>query len=178
MGGHIHASSTQGVGSRFWLELPLAQPSAPQWQAVAVQDVVLPSLAAAKILVAEDNKINQLVITKLIERLGGTVTLVENGELAVEEVKRQAYDMVFMDCQMPVMDGFEATRQIRQWEDQHAVAKALPIVALTANALASDRDECIAAGMTDFASKPINGETLKKVLYRHLNLAPDGQTLA
>ena len=170
MGGSIHAASTPGVGSRFWFELPFEAAMAPQPSQSIAPAPVVQQRSTVRILVAEDNAINQLVVRKLLELLGAEVTLVENGALALALVRdRQAdFDLILMDCQMPVMDGFEATRQIRSWERSQASGRTMPIVALTANALAGDREACLAAGMTDFASKPITRATLAKVLARHL----------
>ena len=126
-------------------------------------------------MVAEDNAINQMVAKHLLTRLGADVTVVENGELAVRLAQREPFDIIFMDCQMPVMDGFEATRQIRAWEKTVATrlsnslseARTIPIVALTANAFAGDRDACIAAGMDDYLAKPVTSAALALALARH-----------
>jgi signal transduction histidine kinase/FixJ family two-component response regulator len=165
MGGHIHAESQPGQGSRFWFDLPLA--AALLSRPLVLADLAAGSLASVaenwQVLVAEDNAINQLVIKSLLEQRGAQVTIVDNGQLALDQVQVLGFDLVFMDCQMPVMDGFEATRQIRQWERKQNVTRALPIIALTANAMASDRATCLAAGMTDFTTKPIKGEVLDQL---------------
>jgi len=172
MGGSIDVSSTEGRGSCFWFDVPMQEPIAPPLQPGNPTPATDENyIARANILVAEDNNINQLVIRKLLERLGGTATIVDNGERAVQAVQSTRYDIVFMDCQMPVLDGYEATRAIRRWEQQHPDKKPLPIVALTANALASDREACLKAGMTDFVTKPVNGGVLKQVLERYLKPA-------
>lgn len=167
MGGSIHASSEPGLGSTFWFDVPFGPAetphTAPREEASAL------TLTGMKILVAEDNSINQLVIKQLLGRLGASVTIAENGELAFELVKRKPFDVVFMDCQMPVMDGYESTRKIRAWERLQMNRRALPIIALTANAFESDRDACFAAGMDDFVTKPISAAILTQVLQRHLS---------
>jgi CheY-like chemotaxis protein len=112
------------------------------------------------------------VIKNLLSRFGIAVTTVENGEQAVNLVAQETFDLIFMDCQMPVMDGFEATRLIRIWEQGRVGARTLPIVALTANALAGDREICLAAGMTDYLTKPVTGASVTKVLDRHLSAMP------
>ena len=124
----------------------------------------------ARVLVAEDNPVNQRVARLMLERCGCVVDVVDNGVLAVEAVRARSYDLVLMDCQMPEADGFEATRRIRALS---APGNAVVIVALTANALAGDRDRCLAAGMDDYLAKPVRREALAEILARHL---PEGAT--
>ncbi len=125
----------------------------------------------ANVLLVEDNLINQGVAKALLGRLGLTVRVANNGAEAVDLFCAEAFDLVLMDCQMPVMDGFEATRHIRAWEQGQGQTKhgALPIIALTANAMAGDRDACVAAGMSDYLAKPISGVRLAEVIQRHLS---------
>jgi PAS domain S-box-containing protein len=136
-----------------------------------------------RVLVAEDNPINQKVAAKMLGKLGCRVDVVANGREAVEAVAQLPYDVVFMDCQMPEMDGFDATRAIRRLE---AIGKGsevpesdtfsrlprdtrrIPVVAMTANAMAGDRERCLAAGMDDFVSKPVQSQLLQAVLQRWL----------
>lgn len=115
------------------------------------------------VLLAEDNQVNRMVATRLLESRGHRVYSVENGQDALEAVKGTTFDLVFMDCQMPVMDGFKAASQIRKFEAEKGFRRT-PIVALTANALAGDRDQCIEAGMDDYLSKPVRPENLDAVL--------------
>lgn len=115
------------------------------------------------VLLAEDNQVNRMVATRLLESRGHRVYSVENGVEALEAVKGATFDIVFMDCQMPVMDGFKAATQIRRFEAEKGLPRT-PIVALTANALAGDRDQCIEAGMDDYLSKPVRPENLDAVL--------------
>jgi PAS domain S-box-containing protein len=121
-----------------------------------------------EVLLVEDNLINQGVAKALLARLGLTVRVANNGAEAVALVCTEVFDLVLMDCQMPVMDGFEATRHIRAWEQLHTERAALPIIALTANAMAGDRDACVAAGMSDYLAKPISGLRLAEMMQRHL----------
>ncbi len=121
-----------------------------------------------QILLTEDNAINVLVATELLQGYGCSLTTAENGQEAVAAVKKQHFDLIFMDCQMPVMDGFEATAEIRALEDQQVI-KQMPIVAFTANAMKSDEEKCLSAGMDDFITKPINYENLEKVMIKWLS---------
>ena len=121
-----------------------------------------------EVLLVEDNLINQGVAKALLARLGLTVRVAHNGAEAVALICTEVFDLVLMDCQMPVMDGFEATRHIRAWEQLHTERAVLPIIALTANAMAGDRDACVAAGMTDYLAKPISGARLAETMQRHL----------
>ncbi len=126
-----------------------------------------------RVLLVEDNAINQRVAIAMMEKFGLTATLAVNGAEAVEKVRGQAFDLVLMDCHMPVMDGLEATRRIRAWEASRGSGRpALPIVALTANAMAGDREACAAAGMSDHLPKPFAGASLFHTLARHLERAP------
>jgi signal transduction histidine kinase/ActR/RegA family two-component response regulator len=165
MGGHIHAESSVGQGSRFWFDLAFdaAKSARPETPLLASDQPNAALAQGMRVLVAEDNKINQLVIRSLLERRGATVTIAENGKLALEQVQSGRFDLVFMDCQMPEMDGLDATRQIRAWERTQPDRLPLPIIALTANVQTSDRDACFAAGVTDFTTKPIKGEVLDKI---------------
>jgi CheY-like chemotaxis protein len=118
-----------------------------------------------RVLLVEDSLVNQEVALGMLEVLGVTAEAVDNGLAAVEQAARQTFDVLLMDCQMPGMDGYEATRHIRAAE-LAAGQPAMPIVALTANALQGDREKCLAAGMTDFVSKPFTLDQLQKALQR------------
>ena len=115
------------------------------------------------ILLAEDNPVNALLATKMMEQIGLSVKHVKNGQQAADELKNNRYKLVLMDMIMPVMDGYEATQHIRQWEKE-AKLDAVPIVALTANALAGDKQKCLSAGMNDYLPKPIKQKALQKVI--------------
>jgi signal transduction histidine kinase/CheY-like chemotaxis protein/HPt (histidine-containing phosphotransfer) domain-containing protein len=118
------------------------------------------------ILLAEDNPVNQKVAVARLEGMGCRIDTAPNGLAAVDAISRNTYDLVFMDCQMPEMDGFEATRMIRESERLSEPQTRLPIVALTAHALEGDRERCLAAGMDDYLGKPFTGEQLREILER------------
>ena len=133
-------------------------------------DVVMPLTAGAqtetfalRILVAEDTRVHQEIMRSMLTRLGGDVTIAANGELAVEAMANGCFDLVFMDCQMPVMDGYAATMKIRELQGNNP---RVPVIAVTAHALAEDRQRCIDAGMDDFVTKPVALAHLKTVLAR------------
>ncbi len=122
----------------------------------------------ARVLLAEDNDVNREIAMALLSDIGCRVEVAENGAAAVALTEREPFDLVLMDCQMPVMDGYEATRRIRQAEAGAGRARRIPIVALTANALSGDRDACFAAGMDDYVTKPVTRSRLAEALARHL----------
>jgi two-component system, sensor histidine kinase and response regulator len=127
-----------------------------------------------KVLLVEDNPVNQRVAKRILTKLGVEVTIASNGAEALERVGAADFDAVLMDCQMPVMDGFTASRRIREAEAQRGDQRRLPIIALTANVMSEDRENCIAAGMDAHLGKPIDPEVLAGYLERYLNRAPEG----
>jgi signal transduction histidine kinase/DNA-binding response OmpR family regulator len=124
----------------------------------------------ARVLLAEDNVVNQMLARRLLERLGASVTIADTGMAAIERLSLSAFNVVLMDCQMPELDGYEATRRIRKGAAGEA-ARRVPIIALTANALSGDRERCLECGMDDYLVKPINPETLREKLERVLKPA-------
>ncbi len=171
MGGSIGMLSSEGAGSTFWFRLPLraasessAAPSSADPPRARPAMVVAGS-HAVDVLLAEDNEVNARLAQRLLEKLGCRVTLARNGREAVAMVEQAPFALVFMDCQMPEMDGFEATREIRKRD------RALPVIALTANAMQGDRERCFAAGMDDYVSKPIDLADLRRVLEAHAGRA-------
>ena len=118
--------------------------------------------SAPRVLVADDNRVNQKVAQVFLQRLGCTVDLAANGREAIDRIGDGPYDMVFMDCQMPELDGYAATREIRRREG----ASRTPIVAMTASAMEGDREKCLAAGMDDYIAKPVTKEDLRAAVAR------------
>ncbi|MGH9661158.1 MAG: ATP-binding response regulator, partial [Bryobacteraceae bacterium] len=157
--GRIWVDSEPGKGSTFFFEARLVvRASAPTDTASLTRLSASVSQISARILVAEDNPINQRLIRRILERRGHTVTLAANGNEALEALASQAVDLVLMDVQMPEMDGLEATRTIRGRES--AVGRHMPILGLSAHALDSQRDKCLAAGMDAYLTKPVQPQEL------------------
>jgi CheY-like chemotaxis protein/anti-sigma regulatory factor (Ser/Thr protein kinase) len=158
MGGQIGVESEVGKGSTFWLVLGFAlagvdaraeaKPSAGTTQAV-------------RVLVVEDNVVNQRMVERFLERLGCRARIVGSGQEAIESLRAESFDVVFMDCHMPGMDGYEATRVIRQMDGLR-----VPVVAMTASVLAEDREACFAAGMDDFLAKPFSLDEFQAMVER------------
>ncbi len=170
MGGTIGVESTPGTGSRFWLTARFLERAdggelVPQEGAGASGRFAFPSRSPvprtrpARVLLAEDNPVNQLVALRLLERMGYDVEAVNNGRKAIAALSESSFDIVLMDVQMPTMDGFEATRVIRD-PTSSVLDHQIPIIALTAHAMKDDRDRCIGAGMDDYISKPIQAGLL------------------
>jgi signal transduction histidine kinase/DNA-binding NarL/FixJ family response regulator len=170
MGGKIGVESRPGAGSKFWLTLRLAVAVAPTSQALAAQALAAPPPSAApksgsgkRVLLAEDILINQIIAIEMLKSAGYAVDVADNGIEAVDAVQHQPYDVVLMDVHMPSMDGLDATRKIRELP---APRGRVPIVALTADAVAGVREQYLAAGMDDFLSKPFNRKELLTVVER------------
>jgi CheY-like chemotaxis protein len=165
MGGTLRAVSQEGQGSVFTLEVPL--PFSQQSVPVASQLVHPADQGKGQpVLLVEDNPVNQTVIEAMLRSLGYQVNLIGDGAQAVHQVSQQRYAAILMDCRLPIMDGYEATRQIRRLPG----CAELPIIALTANALQGDRETCLACGMNDYLAKPFKRADLQKLLQRWLPL--------
>ena len=167
LGGELLCADAPMGGARFVLTLPL--PDGAPVAALAGLPNAAPSLRG-RVLVAEDNPVNAIVTEALLQRTGLAVDIVADGTQAVAQAASTRYDLILMDCQMPGMDGFEATARIRAAE-QLSGAGPVPIVALTANALESDRLRSIAAGMNDHLAKPFHEQELNALLHRFLGVA-------
>ncbi|NNM51768.1 MAG: response regulator [Pseudomonadales bacterium] len=163
MNGTIGVTSTPGTGSCFWFTIKLHAASEPA--RLPTQEAHLPLLAekVGKILIVEDNKVNQMVILGMLKRLGLQAAIVENGLQAVSYFQAHHVDLILMDCEMPVMDGYDATRRIRQLE-QMTQRPPARILALTAHAMPHHRENCLAAGMDDHMTKPITLQSLQEKL--------------
>jgi PAS domain S-box-containing protein len=165
MGGKISVESSPGQGSLFQIELPVGID--------CNEPVEIPASPAAdhqlsdgiRVLLVEDNLVNQKVAAALLKKLGCQLEIAGNGAEALNQLAARHFDVVLMDCQMPVMDGFEATRRLRAGEIGETMRR-VPIIAMTANAMQGDREACLASGMDDYLAKPVSNAALKAALAR------------
>ncbi|PKO87875.1 MAG: hypothetical protein CVU18_09145 [Betaproteobacteria bacterium HGW-Betaproteobacteria-12] len=162
MGGAISVDSQPGCGSAFHVDLPFAVGHAPLPTPAAAAERAIGNL---RVLLVEDNAINRKVAEALLDRLHCRCTSTVNGAEALARLADEEFDVILMDCQMPVMDGFEATRRLRAG-DAGARATTLPVIAMTANAMQGDRELCLAAGMDDYLAKPVSRDALAAALTR------------
>lgn len=170
MGGEIRVESRLGSGTVFWFQLPMKNVEIEDPSFVVSKKLVIDKSPApemvfkgARVLVAEDNQTNQIVAQTILEQLGCQVSLAQTGLEALEMIATREFDLILMDCQMPVLDGYEATRRIRALEITGS-RKPVRIVAMTANAQADDRARCLASGMDDYVRKPFVIDDLVRAL--------------
>ncbi len=168
MGGTLGLDSVEGEGSSFWftakLKTAAEKPVAPLDAVDSNEGLQL----NARILLVEDNPVNQMVAQKMLERIGLKATLANNGVEALQCLDEQSFDLVLMDCQMPEMDGFDATREIRKLDLKTPQQQRLPIIAMTANVMSGDRERCLETGMDDYIGKPVQRDQLATVLRKWL----------
>lgn len=171
------ATLRQGIRRVFGAPQPRAQPvlSVPALPAVAASGT--PQPLNGTVLLVEDHPVNQKVAQKLLERLGLTVDVADNGEIALEKLRGRAYAMVLMDCQMPVLDGYSATRRLREIENEQGKPR-MPVIAMTAHAMSGDRERCLQAGMDDYLSKPLDRQLLEQTLARWMQQSPHAVAVA
>ncbi len=188
MGGTVGLDSTEGQGSTFWFTAVFDSPPPDNGGPDLVENRRTAGATVSEkgaipprvlhILLVEDTAVNQEVAVGMLELMGHRVDLAENGWQALEATARTSYDLVFMDCQMPGLDGFEATRRMRQREGREPAAGRLPIIALTAHAMSSDREGCLAAGMDGYLSKPFTFQQLHDALARWAGPVPPHTLIA
>lgn len=174
MDGELGVESNLGKGSLFWFELALQKldhsiGTNKDTQNTRESKPKTSSLARAKLLLVEDDLINQLVISEMLKNLGQTIEISSSGIEALENLKSNEYDLIFMDCLMPGMDGLETTRQIRLYEDKTEKKDRVPIIALTAKAMTGEKEKCLQSGMDDYLKKPVTIQELRDTLKYYLS---------
>ena len=155
MHGEIGLNSEVGKGSTFWFTAEFKNGNEAAVKSEANQTAYTQTKITGRVLIAEDNPINQTIAVKIVEKMGCHADAVGNGLEAVNALKNFPYDLILMDCHMPEMDGFEATKAIREFEKENN-RKPIPIIALTASAMSSDKDQCFQSGMNDYLTKPVD----------------------
>jgi len=168
IGGQLGVDSVEGEGSRFWFTAGFRQTEQPKEQLDDEEPADQGQHYDANILLVEDNPVNQMIAQKMLEKVGLTAVVAVNGQDALNVLGMQNFDLILMDCQMPEMDGFEASRIIREQNILNSHQQEIPIIAMTANVMSGDRERCLEAGMSDYIGKPVQLDVLKQVLARWL----------
>ena len=169
MGGSINMESQPGRGSTFWFLLPLVPPEQPAVPSVAGR--LSPPVAGERVLIVEDNPVNQIVALHAVGKLGFAAEVISGGEQALGALGRERFAVILMDCQMPGMDGYQTAERIRRLEAQNRTQARTPIIAMTANAAEGDPERCKVAGMDDYLTKPIRMAALSRALERWTRVA-------
>ncbi|RUM45232.1 MAG: hypothetical protein DSY80_03565 [Desulfocapsa sp.] len=186
MGGKMGLTSTVGEGSSFWFKVTFPKGEVEdslctksslthEKQLEAVVEYSNDQLHDVRVLLVEDNVTNQQVAIAALKQMGFQADIAENGQTALENITEKSYDLILMDCQMPIMDGFEATRKIRALPSDKA---SIPIVAMTASAMVDDRNMCLSVGMNDHISKPIDFSLLHKTVHKWLYIEDSGKAIS
>jgi signal transduction histidine kinase/ActR/RegA family two-component response regulator len=173
MGGELSLTSIAGSGSTLSFRLPLAIPAETAWENTRNHEPAPASLSHLRVLVADDNQINRKVAAKMLEHLGCSVWMANSGIEAVDCVAVNRFDIVLMDCQMPEMDGYEATAKIQQRMGDGKTEARPRIIAMTASAMTEDRQRCLDAGMDDYLAKPFTAAALRDALLRNMKNNPE-----
>ncbi len=167
MGGSIDVRSTPGAGSTFLVRLPLEEATPAHERAIESADARCAVRPGTRVLLVDDNAVNRRVVAATLRQFQCVVEEAADGESAVRLAEETRFDAIFMDCQMPVVDGYEATARIREHEARTPSAGHVPIIALTANALSGDRARCLDAGMDDYLCKPVRRSDLERTLAQY-----------
>ncbi len=168
MGGELGVESAEGEGATFWFVIPFEISLFVVKHTDHSGPKAVPEMLSGKILLVEDNAVNQMVASKMLEKIGLTSTIANHGGEALALLEEEKFDLVLMDCQMPEMDGFDATRQLRLKNTKSISDTVMPVIAMTANVMDGDKQRCLDVGMDDYLGKPVKMDELEDVLRRWL----------
>jgi CheY-like chemotaxis protein len=171
MGGKIGVTSQEGTGSTFWFHIELGKPLGLSLKTDSQKQATGQlALMGLRVLVAEDNIVNQKIAVKMLEKMGVQADVVVNGREVLKAIQAVPYDLILMDCQMPEMDGYEVTREIRA--SKTGTNQKMVIVAMTANAFKGDKEKCLECGMNDYVSKPVKAPDLAAMIWKWAKDSP------